>query len=181
MPKKTPSNPSHAADAEIPVTCTNQSCPEDWKHSTQEKSNSCVIASSRNIIKILTDKDVSEEDLRNETRDIMNKPDHDFDKNGINPAHAQTLLKNHGIETERKRNVAAEDLGTYTGKGKPIMIGFKNPGHRVILHSVTTDDNGKKTYMVRDPAPKYNGEMRKMSESDFKKKYNNQAIIIVPK
>ena len=91
--EKEPTSPS-ANNGNASAVCTKKSCPKEWKHSSQEKSNSCVIASSKNMIKMLAGKDISEEKLRIEMKEIMKKPKHDFNKDGINPAHAKTLLKN---------------------------------------------------------------------------------------
>ncbi|MCK4857939.1 MAG: C39 family peptidase [candidate division Zixibacteria bacterium] len=168
------------------VSSVCKNCPKktgqlDKKHFVQEKNNSCVIASSRNMIAMLTGKDVKESTLRDEMKTIMKKPNHDFNKNGINPKHAVTLLKNHGVDTEIKKNQSNKDLENLTAKGKPVLIGFKNPGHRVMLDSVTTNKDGSKTYNVRDPDPAYKGKPRNMSEADFNKKYNKNAIVVAPK
>jgi uncharacterized protein YvpB len=155
---------------------------ECQKHFTQEKKNSCVVASSRNIIKELTGKDVPESQLRNEMNTILNEPDHDWDKNPIDPANAIKLLDKHGVKAKKLpgNSVSNDDLATLTSKGKPVMIGFKNPGHRVVLDSVTTDEDGNKVYNVRDPARAYDGKMRNMTEDEFNKKRNPTAIVIVP-
>ena len=146
----------------------------------QQKSNSCVVASSRNLIKMLGGKDVEESKLRDEMAKIMGDPKHDFNTTPINPAHATTLLKNHGIETTTQTNVDSKDLGALT-KDKPVMVGFKNPGHRVLLKSVEVDKSGARTYLVVDPAPTYGGTPRKMNQAEFDKKYNPKAIVIIPK
>lgn len=147
---------------------------------TQEMGMSCVIASSRNMIKRLTGKDIPEEQLREEMKEIMGDPDHDFEKDGINPIHAQELLEKHGVDTSSEKGVKSEDLGELTKGGKPVLIGFKNPGHRVSLDGVGTDENGNKVYYVSDPDPAYNGEPRVMSQEEFDEKYNDKAIVIVP-
>ncbi|MCP4711970.1 MAG: hypothetical protein GY869_25395, partial [Planctomycetes bacterium] len=119
----------------------------------QEQDYSCVIASSRNMIKQQTGKDIPEKQLRDEMREIMGNPNHDFNKNGINPMHASELLKNHGVDNEVKINQSSSDLENLTSGGKPALVGF--PGHRVMLNSVTTDKNGNKTFHVADPASAY--------------------------
>ncbi len=176
------------ADKNFPQTKVGGSqepCPKGddlkKKHFVQEKDYSCVIASCRNMIYWLTGKNIPESQLRDEMRDIMNKPDHDFNKNGINPAYVPQLLKKHGVETETKKNVSNQDLETLTSGGKPVLIGFKNPGHRVMLDSVTENQDGSKTYNVRDPAPSYKGQTRRMTEEQFNAKYNKNAIVVVPK
>ncbi len=151
------------------------------KHYSQEKDFSCVVASTRNMIKSKTGKDVSEADLRKQIADAAGDPNHDFNKSGVNPKAASDVLKNNGVDNETKAKQSPEDLDNLTKGGKPVLIGFKNPGHRVMLDGVNTDKDGNKTYLVRDPDPKYNGERREMSQADFDKKYNQDAIVIVPK
>ena len=163
-----------------PKSCAVQKCPYESLH-TQEKSNSCVIASSRNMINRLKGKDIKEKTLRDEMRKIMKKPDHDFDKNGINPNHAVTLLKNNGIDAETKKGVKPEDLDDLVKPNKPVMIGFKKPGHRVILDGVGTDKEGNTVYYVSYPASSHKGKPRVMTESEFEKRYNDKAIVIIPK
>ncbi len=154
-------------------------CP---KHATQEKKNSCVIASSGNMIKQLTGKDVPESQLRNEMNTIIGEPDHDWDKKGTKPSNAVKLLDSHGVKAKAVagNKVSNDDLAALTANGKPVMVGFQKPDHRVILDSVTTEKDGKKTYNLRDPANKYKGEMRKMTEEEFIEKRNPKAFIIVP-
>ena len=146
-------------------------------HFTQQNSNSCVIASSRNMIYELTGKNISEETLQNEMKDILGAPNHDFETTGINPAYAETLLQKHGITTQSQSNVSSDDLANLV-KDKPALIGFKSPGHRVLLDSVSTDKDGNKIYNVRDPAPTFSGRTRKMSQADFDAKYNPNSIVI---
>ncbi|HEX2091079.1 MAG TPA: PAAR domain-containing protein [Longimicrobiaceae bacterium] len=150
-------------------------------HFSQELNNSCVVASSRNLIHQLTGIDVPEDQLREEMRGIMNLPAHDFNKDPINPLHAVKLLKSHGVETSVERNVSSAGLGALVRDDKPVMIGFKNPGHRVILEKVETAADGARTYIVQDPAKRFGGEPRRMNQSEFDKKYNPSAVVIVPK
>ena len=147
---------------------------------SQEQANSCVVASSRNMIEQKTGKDIPESELRDQMKAIMNKPDHDFEKDGINPVHAQALLKKHGVESELKTGLSLNDLEAETLK-TPVMVGFKNPGHRVILDSVGRNAAGEAVFNVHDPAPSFSGKPRAMSESEFSKKYNDKAVVIVPK
>lgn len=147
-------------------------------HFTQQNSNSCVVASSRNMIHELTGENIPEEDLQQEVRDLMGKPDHDFETTPINPAYAAQLLEKHGVKTQTHRNIASEDLPA-TLDGKPALIGFKDPGHRVMLEGVDIDEDGNRTYKVRDPDPAYGGRTREMSQEEFDAKYNPQAIVIV--
>ena len=133
------------------------------------------------MIKALTGKDIPESQLRDEMKQIMNKPNHDFNKSGIKPTYAVRLLKMHGVDSYVKRGVAASDLGKLSAKGKPIMVGFKNPYHRVILDSVGKDSKGNSVYYVRDPSPEYRGKVRNMTEADFGSSYNDTTIIIIPR
>ena len=155
-----------------------QKCPQFF---TQEKSNSCVIASSRNIIKELTGKDVPESQLRNEMSTIIGDPNHDWQKQGTNPKNAVKLLEQNGVKAKALNGakVSNDDLANLTAK-KPVMIGFQNPGHRVILDSVTVAPDGTKTYNVKDPAGKYKGNVRQMTEAEFNQKRNPKAVVIVP-
>ena len=56
---------------------------------------------------------------------------------------------------------------------RSVMVGFRNPGHRVILQSVSGGN-----YHVLDPAGVYNGNVRVMSEVDFVSRYNQRAVVI---
>lgn len=150
-------------------------------HFTQKDSNSCVIASSRNMIYVMTGANVPEEQLQDEMRTILAEPDHDFETQGINPVNAVTLLSQHGVQTDAYANVDSARLPALLRDGKPALIGFKNPGHRVMLDSVQTDGNGNRTYVVRDPDPYYGGRPRLMSQQDFDDKYNPRAVVIVAK
>lgn len=154
-------------------------CEELFK---QEKDNSCVIASSRNVIKQLTGNDVPESTLRDEMNTIMGEPDHDWDKSGTDPVNAVKLLNDNGVKAKGVpgNSVSNDDLAKLTSNGKPVMVGFKNPGHRVVLDSVATDENGKKIYNVKDPDPAYGGKVRNMTEDEFNDKRNPAALVIVP-
>lgn len=146
-------------------------------HFTQQNSNSCVVASSRNMIHELTGKNIPEAKLQEEMRELMGKPDHDFETTPINPAYAAQLLEEHGVKTSVQKNIASTDLAD-TLDGKPALIGFKDPGHRVMLEGVKTDADGNNTYLVRDPDPAYGGRTREMTQDEFDAKYNPQAIVI---
>lgn len=148
-------------------------------HFTQQNSNSCVIASTRNMIHAATGENISEDQLQKEMRNIIGDPNHDFETAGVNPAFAVTLLNNHGVKTLTSYSVASDKLPDLIKDGKPALIGFKNPGHRVMLDSISTDKDGNKTYNVRDPDPAFNGRTREMSQTEFDAKYNPNAIVIV--
>lgn len=163
------------------ATVKREVLPETWRsHHVQEKDNSCVIASSRNMIEMLTGRNTPEEQLRKEMEGIIGDPGHDWNTTGTNPTHAQTLLQQHGVPNSASVNQSLDDLKTLTDKGKPVLIGFKNPGHRVLLESVSEDRAGNKTFHVRDPGSAYGGDIRKMSGTDFAAKYNQKAVVIVP-
>lgn len=148
--------------------------------STQEQSNSCVVATSRNMIRYYTGVDVPESQLRDEMRQIMGRPNHNFETQPINPAHAEQLLENHGVPSTVRNNQSLDDIENLTSNGDPVMVGFRNPGHRVAVSGVETDANGDRTFVVMDPASSYNGQPRRMSESDFNNRYNPNAIVIDP-
>ncbi|WP_244287987.1 PAAR domain-containing protein [Labrenzia sp. 011] len=146
----------------------------------QEQSNSCVIATSRNMIRYYTGVDIPESVLRDEMRDIMNSPNHNFETQPINPAFAEQLLENHGVPSTVRTNQSLNDIQNLTAGGDPVMVGFTNPGHRVAVSGVETDAAGNRTFVVMDPAASYNGQPRRMSESDFNNRYNPNAIVIDP-
>jgi uncharacterized Zn-binding protein involved in type VI secretion len=150
------------------------------KHKTQEQSNSCVVASTRNMILAKTGVDVPESVLRDRLKVMMGNPNHDFEAKGINPAFASQLLAEYGIKNTTKPAQTSADLETETSASGPVLIGFKNPGHRVMLDGVRTNPDGSKTYLVRDPDPAYGGARREMSQAEFDNKYNSSAITIVP-
>ncbi len=145
---------------------------------TQEQSNSCVIATSRNMIAYYTGVDVPESQLRDEMRDIIGDPNHDFELEGTNPANAVELLRRHGVDAEVREHQTPDQLAAEVADGNPVMIGF--PGHRVALSGVENDADGNRTFTVMDPDPAYNGEPRHMSETEFENTYNPNAITIVP-
>jgi hypothetical protein len=131
------------------------------------------------MIHTMTGENISEAQLQNEMRMIMGEPDHDFESSPINPEYAVTLLNQHGVQADSYRNMTSDQLPDLLQDGKPALIGFKNPGHRVMLDSVKTDSDGNRTYIVRDPDPAFGGRPRKMSQQDFDAKFNPQAIVIV--
>lgn len=175
-----PSTPSSTPAASSSTGCTSD-CPETTTtYHTQEQSNSCVVASSRNMIDIMTGNDIPESQLRDEMRDILGDPDHDFETTPINPRNAEELLENNGVPVTVHNSVPMDDLGDHLHDDNPIMVGFRDPGHRVILHSITQDADGNNVYNVIDPDPAYGGAMREMSSDDFQDRYNPSAIVIVP-
>jgi uncharacterized Zn-binding protein involved in type VI secretion len=150
---------------------------EAGSHHIQQQDYSCVIASSRNLILMLTGEDIPEAQLRDEMRKIMNSPAHDFNISGINPAFAAILLSNHGVPNSTEIGTSLDRLDQLT-QNNPVLVGF--PGHRVMLDTVITDEDGNRTYVVRDPAPSYDGQPRNMTEEEFNETYNDNAIVIVP-
>jgi hypothetical protein len=146
---------------------------QEGAHS-QEQGNSCVVASTRNMILEETGVDISEADLRQEFRDVMGQPSHDFNKQGINPVYATKVLEAHGVSVSVHTNVDLKTLQAMT-VDRSVMVGFRNPGHRVILQSVSGG-----SYSVLDPASMYHGNVRVMTEADFSSRYNQRAIVISP-
>lgn len=162
---------------------------EDWRkpppgqHHTQEKSNSCVAASIRNIILQKTGRDIPEDQIRRDLEIAAGETpgSHDWNARGTDPANAAAVLNKYGVPTQSplQSGIPSNQLGQTTANG-PVMVGFKNPGHRVILESVRTNPDGSKTYIVKDPDPAYGGKPREMSQAEFDKKYNPGAVVIVP-
>lgn len=146
---------------------------------TQDQNNSCVVASTRNMLELQGKEAPSEADLRDEFRTEIGDPNHDFDTTGTDPTNAAKVLEKHGVKTETTYGNSVPDVESKVADG-PAMVGFKNPGHRVILQSVTTDSDGNKTYNVIDPDPAYKGQPRAMSANDFGNKYNPDAAVIKP-
>ena len=149
-------------------------------HFTQQMSNSCVVASVRNMIRKETGRDVSEAELRARLAQISGNPAHNFETTPINPAFASQLLAEYGVPNTVRTNQSPADLENLTSDGHPVLVGFSNPGHRVMLDSVRTNPDGSKTYIVRDPDPAYGGQPREMSSTDFNNRYNQGAIVIDP-
>ena len=162
---------------------------EDWRkpaageHHTQEKNNSCVAASIRNIILQKTGRDIPEDQIRRDLEIAAGETpgSHDWNARGTDPANAAAVLNKYGVPTQSplQSGIPSSQLGQTTANG-PVMIGFQNPGHRVILESVRTNPDGSKTYIVKDPDPAYGGKPREMSQAEFDKKYNPGAVVIVP-
>ncbi|MEX2138953.1 MAG: PAAR domain-containing protein [Pirellulales bacterium] len=163
----------------ITVGCPTVLIGDVGMHNVQQQDFSCVIASSRNMIMMLTGKDIPESQLRDEMRVIMKDPTHDFNLNGIDPKFAKELLAKHGVKNDSQVVTNNDDLKKLTDAGKPVLVGF--PGHRVMLESVKTDKDGNKTFIVRDPDPASKGEPTEMTEAQFNAKHNKSAIVIVPK
>jgi len=146
-------------------------------HHSQEQTNSCVVASSRNMIEDMTGEDIDEKTLRDEMRNIMGNPSHNFVTNGTNPIHATRLLASHGVANTTETGVSLDRLETLT-KHDPVLVGF--PGHRVMLETVTRDAAGNRTFVVRDPGSTFGGQPRQMTEAQFQAAYNSRAIVIIP-
>lgn len=147
---------------------------------TQQQGNSCVVATTRNIIERETGVNIPEATLRAEFRSVMNSPNHNFATQGINPIHAQQVLANHGVTSTVHRNQSINDLARRTQGGNPVMVGFRNPGHRVAVSGVETDAAGNQTVVVMDPAGTYGGRPRRMPAAAFNNRYNPNAIVIDP-
>jgi len=141
----------------------------------QEKPMSCVLASSRMIIKQLTGKDPGEKTLRDEAQ----KAGWYDPKNGSNPWQIPSLLANHGVTGARaQKNMSLDDLATATSTGKPVMVGLRNPGHRIVVDGVKTNADGSKTVLIRDPAYDGSSGYREVPSADFQKRYNPDSPVI---
>lgn len=150
---------------------------EAGSHHIQQQDWSCVIASTRNLILMMTGEDIPETQLRQEMRVIMGNPTHNFSTTGTDPADAVDLLNNHGVATSIETGASNDRLEILT-EDNPVLVGF--PRHRVMLDTVVTDEDGNRTFVVRDPAASYTGQPRNMTETEFNSSYNNSAIVIVP-
>ena len=139
----------------------------------QEKPMSCVLASSRMMIQQMTGEDPGEETLREEAEDAGW-----YDSvNGSDPWKIPGLLKDHGVKGARaENNLTLDDIDAATSGGQPAMVGLKNPGHRIVVDGVRTNDDGTRTVLVRDPG--YADGCREMSEADFLARYNSAAPVI---
>jgi uncharacterized Zn-binding protein involved in type VI secretion len=143
----------------------------------QEQANSCVIATSRNIIQYYTGQDIPEAQLRQEMRTIMNSPGHNFNTTPINPIHASQLLANHGVPNTVLTSHSMDSIEGLVQNNDPVMVGFTNPGHRVAVGGVTRDAAGNRTWSVLDPAT---NTPTQMTDAQFQNRYNPNAIVIVP-
>ena len=157
--------------------------PPPGEHHTQEKDNSCVAASVRNMILQKTGRDIPEDQIRRDLEAAAGEAPgtHDWNARGTDPANAAAVLNQYGVPTQSplQSNIPSNQLDQTTANG-PVLIGFKNPGHRVMLDSVRTNPDGSKTYIVKDPDPAYGGVPREMSQAEFDKKYNPGAVVVVP-
>ena len=153
----------------------SKAAEDDKPHFQQEKPMSCVLASSRMIIKQMTGVDPGEGDLRDEAQ----KAGWYDPLQGSNPWQIPSLLANHGVKGARaQKNMSLDDLATATSTGKPVMVGLKNPGHRIVVDGVKTNADGKKTVLVRDPGyPSATGH-REVPADDFAKRYNPDSPVI---
>jgi hypothetical protein len=147
------------------------------KHSVQKQNFSCAVVSCRNIIKAYTNQDISEEILCDQMRKVMGKPTHDFNTTGVIAGNIVQLLEEYKIATVDETGVSLDKLEVRSRK-VPQMISF--PKHSVILDAVTKDVTGKRTFHVRDPAGKYGGNVRVMSEAEFAKQYQKTEAVIRP-
>jgi hypothetical protein len=137
----------------------------------QEKPMSCVLASSRMLIEQMTGVDPGEAALRDEAQ----KAGWYEPTNGSNPAKIPSLLSAHGVKGARaEKGMSLADIESATNGGKPVMVGLRNPGHRIVVDGVRANKDGSKTVLVRDPAR----GCVEMSESEFKKRYNPDSPVI---
>jgi hypothetical protein len=127
------------------------------------------------IIKQMTGTDPGEAALRNEASTAGW-----YDPvNGSDPWQIPTLLQSHGVTgATAKNNMSLNDLQTATAGGKPVMVGLKNPGHRILVDGVHTNADGSQTVLVRDPGYPGAGGCREVPATEFLKRYNTNAPVI---
>jgi uncharacterized Zn-binding protein involved in type VI secretion len=141
----------------------------------QQEPMSCVLASSRMIIRQMTGTDPGEAALRDEARTAGW-----FDPlNGSDPWQIPTLLQNHGVAGATARNhLSLGDIQTATAGGKPVMVGLKNPGHRILVDGVRNNADGSRSVLVRVPGYPGAGGCREVPAGEFLERYNNDAPVI---
>lgn len=154
--------------------CESTRCRGNPLHE-QEQPMSCVLASSRMIIQQRTGADPGEAVLRDEASE-----DGWYDAvNGSDPWQIPTLLENYGVDGARAENgLTVDDLDQATSGGQPAMVGLKNPGHRIIVDGVQTNDDGSRTILVRDPGYSGDDGCREVPEDEFLERYNSNAPVI---
>jgi len=139
----------------------------------QQEPMSCVLASSRMIIEQMTGARIDEKTLRDEAQ-----ADGWYDPlNGSDPWQIPGLLAAHGVDgAHAENNLSLDDIADATSGGQPVMVGLKDPGHRIVVDGVRTNPDGSRTVLVRDPG--YADGCRTMSKADFLKRYNTSAPVI---
>lgn len=159
---------------EICEDCESARCRGNPLHE-QEAPMSCVLASSRMIIQQNTGEDPGETVLRDEgVADGWYDP-----VNGSDPWQIPSLLEHHGVNGARAENgLTVDDLDRATSAGHPAMVGLKNPGHRIIVDGVQTNDDGSRKILVRDPGYSGDDGCREVPEQEFLKRYNPNAPVI---
>jgi hypothetical protein len=99
--------------------------------------------------------------------------------NGSDPWQIPSLLKDHSVVgAEAKNGMSLDDIETATATGKPVMVGLKNPGHRILVDGVRTNSDGSKTVLVRDPGYAGAAGCRELPVDEFLNRYNAKAPVI---
>ncbi len=141
----------------------------------QEEPNSCAMASSRMVIDSQTGIDPGEATLRNQSSQMPN---------GYNPQSGTVnttvddLLRQNGVPNAAEpRPLSVDDLATHTANGDPAIVslnhydanGDRVGGHAIVVDGVTTNPDGTRNILIRDPA---SGQMS-MPEDQFMNNYYN--------
>ncbi len=162
-------------DASEPCeSCPGRRCRGAPLHE-QQQPMSCVLASSRMIIQQTTGHDPGEAALRDSAQTAGW-----YDPvQGSNPWRIPELLRDHGVEAVARNALTLEDIAAATADGDPVMVGLKNPGHRIVVDGVRTDPDGTRRVLVRDPG--YGGDdgCRELPEAEFLSRYNDNAPVIL--
>jgi hypothetical protein len=143
----------------------------------QEKPMSCAIASSRMVIDTQTGRDVGEAALRDQSSAMSQGYD---PQNGTYMTSVDDLLRNNGVSgAAEPRALTVDDLATHTANGDPALVqinhydnaGNVTGGHAIVVDGVTTNPDGTRNILVRDPGPQNVGTVRSIPESDFMNNY----------
>ncbi|RLC09032.1 MAG: hypothetical protein DRI24_22475 [Deltaproteobacteria bacterium] len=98
------------------------------------------------MIEIMTGKRVSESEIRDVLREVMKRPDHDFNEEGSSTIYVVEVLKRFGIEAEpMKHGLTGASLRGEDGY--PILLVFHHQ-HAVLLLRI----EGYYTYYILDPS-----------------------------
>ena len=150
------------------------------RHFEQELANSCVAAAVRNLIYTLTGRDIPESVIRIKLGTMLGDPDYDISSYGINPRFAVNVLRAYGIDSVATKGVSLDQLETLSANGRPMLVGIQSPySHRLMLDSVTRDDHGRRQFHWRN-SKSPTGELYRVSEEQFARRYNPDAIVIIP-
>jgi len=141
----------------------------------QEEPMSCVLASSRMIIKQMTGNDPGEAALQQDA----GKAGWYDPVNGSDPWKIPSLLQSYGVAgATAQKGMSLADIQAATTDGKPVMVGLKNPGHRIVVDGVQNNADGSQTVLVRDPGYPGAGGCREVPANEFLERYNANAPVI---